>query len=98
MEIDRIKLKKILGSVADSAVDPDELFDDLNEYIEQVRMLALKWMHADCCYLLDRGCDPRQMSMPSIVNNAPARLTPKDLDGHTEALLATMSFWDRFKT
>jgi hypothetical protein len=39
-------------------------------YLQQVRMEALGWMHAECCIILDNGGDPRTVDIPDILSRA----------------------------
>jgi hypothetical protein len=92
MKIDRKKINEIISEMLDN---PDECgiyptgraYDKLEEYIESVRVLALGWMHADCCILLNKSLDPRTMIIPDTLNRALEDLSCEDILDHTDAIL-----------
>lgn len=91
MEIDRRKISEIISEMLDNPGEnglypTGNAYDRLEAYIEQVRILALGWMHADCCSLLDHDLDPRDMIVPSTLQRA-----LKNLDvGHADAIVNIM--------
>jgi hypothetical protein len=93
MKIDRKKIVEIISTMLDNpgkcGIYPTgEAYDALERYIEEVRILALGWMHADCCTLLDKGLDPRTMIIPDTLQRALRDL--EDTKGHADALKKTM--------
>lgn len=76
---DRTKICQILSRMLDN---PDKVgiyptstaYAELEHYIEQVRMEAVGWMHAEACIILDKGEDPRTVEVPYIIVRASAQL------------------------
>ena len=75
MTKDREKIYQIISKMLDN---PDEYeiyhtataYTELEHYIEQERMLAIGWCHADACTTLDNGGDPRILEVPDILERA----------------------------
>ncbi len=75
MDKDRTEICKIISEMLDS---PDKhgiyststAYTKLEHYIEQERIMAIGWTHAEACVTLDRGGDPRITNVPMILERA----------------------------
>jgi len=80
MNKDRTKIYEIISQLLDSS-DPSGIPPAsttciaLEHYIEQERYVAIGWMHAEACAILDRGSDPRTEEVPGIIERARAALS-----------------------
>ena len=80
MKTDRDKIVSIISKMLDnpdnSGIYPTtEAFKELEEYVQEVRMMTFGWVTADMCVCLDNGNDPRELVFPEMVSNM-----YKDLD------------------
>lgn len=73
------KDRKIICDVISEMLDnPDhleiyktsEVYNKLERYIEQERMIAIGWTHADSCIDLDKGNDPRKKEVGGLIERA----------------------------
>ncbi len=75
MDKDRTEICKIISEMLDN---PDEYgiyptsiaYTKLEEYIEEIRIEAIGWAHADACVTLDKGNDYRKVDISSILRRA----------------------------
>ena len=75
MDKDRTKICEIISKMLDN---PDEsgiyptstAYTELEHYIEQERYVAIGWMHAEACTILDQYGDPRTEELPDIIERA----------------------------
>ncbi len=75
MDKDRTAICDIISEMLDNP-DKNEIyptstaFVKLEHYVEQQRLEALGWAHADACVMLDKQLDPRTEEVPGIVKRA----------------------------
>lgn len=79
MERDRIKIKEIVKELLDIAdfLDREEelkIVENLEAYIEQERIQAIGWMHAEACTTADRGEDIRETECSGMLERAQSDL------------------------
>jgi hypothetical protein len=75
MDKDRTVICKIISRMLDN---PDKqgiyptstAYAELEHYVEKVRYKSIGWMHADACATLDKGGDPRTVSIPDIIDRS----------------------------
>ena len=75
MDKDRITICKIISRMLDN---PDKhgiyptstCYTELEHYIEQIRVEAIGWTHADACVALDNDSDPRLTDVPEMLSRA----------------------------
>ena len=80
MDKDRTVICKIISKMLEN---PDKngiyptstAYAELEHYVEMVRCESIGWMHADACTTLDKGGDPRTVSIPDIIDRARADLS-----------------------
>lgn len=75
MEKDRIEICKIISEMLDNpdghGIYPTSTaYTKLEHYVEQQRMEAIGWTHAEACSLLDRELDPRVELVPDLLERA----------------------------
>ena len=79
MDKDRTEICKIISDMLDN---PDKhgypasstAFTRLEHYVEQERVRAIGWTHAECCVTLDKGDDPRLIEIPEMLDRAKEEL------------------------
>ncbi len=57
-------------------------YDELEDYVQEIRMETLGWIHADACCHLDKKIDYRTIECPSIAKRALLELC-KEIDNST---------------
>ncbi len=75
MKKDRTVICKIISEMLDN---PDKCgiyhtstaYTKLEHYVEQERIMAIGWTHAEACGTLDKGNDPRTANVPEILERA----------------------------
>jgi len=75
MDIDKTKICNIISEMLDN---PDEneiypttkAYNDLERYVEKVRVETIGWTHADACTHMDKNIDYRKVNVPSILDRA----------------------------
>jgi len=75
MEKDRTAICNIIGEMLDN---PDEVgiypttkaCDALETLVNDERVIAIGWTHADACVDLDQGNDPRKKEISSMLDRA----------------------------
>jgi len=75
MERDRKKICEIFSvmfdNVDETGIYPTtEAYNKLEKYIEQERLQAIGWMHAEACTTIDRGGDIREVEISGMVERA----------------------------
>ena len=80
MDKDRKAICKIISDMFESRDEngiyqTSTAYTRLEHYIEQQRIEAVGWMHAESCVLLDRGDDPRTTEVPEILEKAQTDLS-----------------------
>ena len=75
MNKDRTAICDVISYMLDNP-DKNEIYPTstayakLEHYVEEQRLEALGWAHADACVMLDKGLDPRTEEVPGIVERA----------------------------
>jgi hypothetical protein len=79
MERDKIVIMNVVSEMLDKGnklgiYPTTELFNRLEKYIEQERVQALGWMHAEACTVAGNGGDIRKREVPNIIKRAKSDL------------------------
>ena len=82
MRYDRQRVTKILDKMLDNArrkgiYQMEECTDELEELVGHVRAEAITYTWTEACSQYDRGMDPRNYTIPLLVEKAAADLNPK---------------------
>ena len=67
MDKDRSKICRIISEMLDN---PTKAYDALETLVNDERMIAIGWTHADDCVDLDKGLDPRKKDIGKMLKRA----------------------------
>jgi hypothetical protein len=75
MDKDRTEICRIISEMLDNPRECEiyptsKAYDELEKYIEGIRIEALGWAYADAYTVLDNGQDYRKVEIPSIIERA----------------------------
>jgi hypothetical protein len=82
MRYDRERVQKILDKMLDDArrrgiYQTDECMNELEKLVGDVRAEAVSYTWTEACSQYDRGMDPRNFTIPLLVEKARDDLNPK---------------------
>lgn len=82
MRYDRERVNTILNKMLDDArrkgiYQMDECTDELEKLVGDVRSEAIQYTWTEACSHYDRGMDPRNYTIPLLVEKARSDLNPK---------------------
>ncbi len=82
MRYDQERITKILDKMLDDArrrgiYQTDECIKSLDELIGEVRKEAIAYTWTEACSQYDRGMDPRNYTIPLLIDKASEALNPK---------------------
>ena len=82
MKHDRERVVKIIDKMLDDArrrgiYQTDECIDELEKLIAEVRTEAVGYTWTEACSQYDRGMDPRNFTVPLLMEKADADLNPE---------------------
>ena len=80
---DKKVIHKIISKMLENmdiyrAYNLNEVYDELEDYVNKIRMETLGWAHADACVHIDKNIDYRTIDCPSIAKRAIKDLCPKE--------------------
>ena len=82
MRHDRVRINKIIDKMLDDArrrgvYQTDECINELDKLLSEVRMEAIGYTWTEACSQYDRGMDPRNYTIPLLIEKAEEDLNPK---------------------
>ena len=82
MRYDQERVNKIIDKMLDDArskgiYQSDECIKELTELLSEVRHEALGYAWTEACSQYDRGMDPRNFAVPTLIGKAKGDLNPE---------------------